>query len=47
MKFILKNMGSALTSEQKELLTKFQELESKKKNKSESFFDKIKKTFKK
>ena len=36
-----------LTSEQKELLTKFQEIESKKKNKSESFFDKIKKTFKK
>lgn len=36
-----------LNSEQKELLNKFQELESKKKGKTESFFDKIKKTFKK
>ena len=36
-----------LNPEQKDLLTKFQEIESKKKGKSESFFDKIKKSFKK
>ena len=36
-----------LSPEQKDLLTKFQEIESKKKGKSESFFDKIKKSFKK
>lgn len=36
-----------LNNEQKELLTRFQEIESKKKGKPESFFDKIKKSFKK
>ena len=36
-----------LNSEQKELLNRFQEIESKKKGRPESFFDKIKKTFKK
>lgn len=36
-----------LTQEQKDLLLKFQEIESKKKGKNESFFDKIKKQFKK
>ena len=36
-----------LNAEQKELLNRFQEIESKKKGKQETFFDKIKKTFKK
>jgi molecular chaperone DnaJ len=35
-----------LNAEQKELLNRFQEIESKKKGKQETFFDKIKKTFK-
>lgn len=36
-----------LNAEQKELLKKFQEIEQSKKNKGDSFFDKIKKSFKK
>ncbi len=36
-----------LTQEQKDLLSRFQDIESKKKGKSETFFDKIKKSFKK
>lgn len=35
-----------LNAEQKELLNRFQEIEAKKKGKQETFFDKIKKTFK-
>ena len=43
----LNNQPTKLTNEQKELLKKFNEIEDKKTSKQETFFDKLKKGFKK